>query len=60
MLTRACSQIRASEALHEFKVSLDKVKTEDVTRLINHIRGNGYSKNCQNDIIKALKRFFLW
>lgn len=61
MLTRAWALIRSAEALHKCgNATLDKADTEEVMRLISFIRSNGYSKNYQNDIIKALKRFFIW
>lgn len=60
MLTRAWSLIRSAEALHTFDVTLDRVTTDDAMKLITHVRGNGYSKNYQNDLIKAFKRFLLW
>lgn len=60
MMTRAWALIRTAEALHQFHSTLDTATTEDALRMVSFIRGNGYSKNYQNDIIKALKRFLLW
>ena len=60
MLTRAWALIRIAEALHAFDATLDSVTTQAAMRLINHVRGNDYSKNYQNDLIKAFKRFLLW
>ena len=61
MLTRAWSILRLAELLHkDGKTTLDTATTEDVLRLVSVIRSNNYSKNYQNDLIKVLKRFFLW
>jgi integrase len=60
MMTRAWSLVRVAVALHKFNSSLDCVITEDALKVISSLRGEEYSKNYLNDLIKAFKRFLLW
>jgi integrase len=60
MMTRAWSLVRVAVVLHKFNSSLDSVTTEDALKVISSLRGEEYSKNYLNDLIKAFKRFLLW